>query len=230
MTIIISSSSNGTTDFTEWYQDILPEVPGANAELCLHHIRRTLIEFCEETQSLQEIRDDIVSISGESDYTIESATPLVYDFINLISVHYDGQILQPTNEPELDSNRNEWYVLEGTPFAYYRSNLSTLRLFPIPIDDDDVIRIRFAVAPTASSTSIDTDFFKEYRSGIAAGVLARLLRMNKKPWTDLQLSAFYEGKHEEAKAQAKLATWKSYTNRSMEARPRSFGGLPGRTF
>jgi len=68
---------------------------------------------------------------------------------------------------------------------------------------------------TSDSTSVDDIIFYNYYDGIVAGTLARLFRMPKLPWTDLEMAKIYNSEYNGYVNKARIDNNKQFTARDL---------------
>jgi hypothetical protein len=125
---------SSAVNLTEWYKDTMPELPGIQADIVLHHIRNTVIQMCEESRILTtEVSDSLTQDVFE--HSILDAADGNTEIAAIVTVRRDGVALTPTSEIELDET-GDWASHTGTPSKWFRSAFDVIQLYPIPDYDD----------------------------------------------------------------------------------------------
>lgn len=190
------------TNYTEWYDDILPEVNGCLPAFALKHIRDAVIDFCKRTGVLVKALDDIAVTAGDSAYPLAIDG---YKIAGIRSAKLDGKALDPIGSDcasDTDktnffySNKIDEIILSGTPLV------------------DGVLSVKASVYPLIASTEVDDWIFDRYREEISDGIKWRLFRVPGKSWTDLRLSQHY---------------YAQFLNHTRKVRNQAYSGLHNRS-
>lgn len=189
--------------WAEFYDDVIPEVPGADTPIVDAALKRSAMEFLERARVYQAdiaAMDAEASVGGYLWVSPDTDT----DICHIFNVWYDGEKLTPRNGDYLADKYDYWPEEEGTPVHYLQERTDTLTLIPMPSEDlTGAITAKVALRTTLSSTGIPDDLYADYRDAIAKGALARLMRMPKKPWTNFDLAGAYGQAFQDAIDEAK---------------------------
>lgn len=192
-----------TENFTSLYQYVLPELPGVeNAKpLLLREIRELITEFCEKTQ-IWKCQLDAVNIQdGLKDYDFQS--PLSYTEISAVT----------------KVERNEVEILPDS--AYTMDSPCEIKLVVEPqADETNALVITVALRPTEEASKICGCLYNKWRRTWAYGVMARMMDMPKKAWSNQQQASIYAGRYSEGLSRAKIHTNNRYMNNTLRARPK----------
>lgn len=185
--------------FSDFYDYLMPELPGIATAMLDVHIRDVAREFCQDTAVWRETPAGINTVANQAAYSIASSD---YDTVRVTRVVlasvllFDDQwhIETPGDIPK--------YQRTDLPFTL-SADLNTITL----IDDEKPtaavtagLVVTLAVKPTFAATTLP-DFLKtEHMESIRKGVLSRLMIMAKKPWTDRELAMKYQTDFNSAKA------------------------------
>ena len=177
--------------WADFLDDVMPEVPGAETNLVEDRIKKAAIEFMDRTRVYQADHPALDSVAYQGAYdwnTGDTETEVCHVF----NVWYEGEKLTPKNGDYLADKYDYWPEEEGTPNHYLLERTDTLTIVPMPIEAVvGAIAAKVALRPTLDATGIPDDLFADHHEAIAAGALFRLLRMQKKPWTNVDLAAAY---------------------------------------
>jgi hypothetical protein len=188
---------------SDFYQYVIPEVPGCPEVTADVAIRAALIEFCEKTLVIQRDLDPVTVVNGITDYDIDPpASQLVS---RLMRVWYKDVELTPT-APDNVHNAEVYNTLftgadkeRSDPRMFIQKDERTFSIYPIPKDTvANGLTIRAALKPTRNAETIEDVLFEDYAETVAHGAKYRLLSMASKPWTNgpaasLALAAFNSG-------------------------------------
>ena len=188
-----------TTAYTALYDDVFPELPGADAPLVLHTIKRTLNDFYERSLYSREVLSlDVVA--GQADYTPATALsePAVYEIGKILDVRLmvtgttKPKQLLPRSQHQLSNDMPDWDTRQGTPRFYTQKAIDTLTLAYIPADSITAgLKVTVSKLPLYGGTGFDTFIYEKFAESLAAGVKARMMRMPKKPWSNPGLAQAY---------------------------------------
>jgi hypothetical protein len=181
----------------DFYDHLLPELPGCTTELLDHHLRSVAREFCHRTSAWRLPFDDVDTAAGVATYDLipsESES----DVVRLTKLTVNGTLLwrdADENRPGEDTTTPA-YKRESPPFSVSVDNLQIM-LAADEIPSAAVaagLKVVGALKPSASARRLPDFLLSEAIEAIRAGVLSRLMLMSKKPWTDRELAVFYQGK------------------------------------
>ena len=176
--------------WTDWFDEILPEMPGCPQDYAKHHIKQSAIEFCSLTKAWRVDQEPISSSVGVHTYEFE--IPDKTDITQILQLWYDGTQITPKSADELGKIYKNWNIEAGTPIYYLQETPDTFRLVPIPdTAKASAITAKLAIQPSRDATGLDAAIFQNWFHEIAAGAKARLYASPKKPYTDLKLADYY---------------------------------------
>lgn len=208
------------TAITEFYDYVLPQLPGAGKFLAFQAIREAAIDFCERTLVYNYNIPAIDVVGGQSVYVI---APLADTQIaDIIAVRYNQEPLVGANEADLDVLVPEWRTTATGVPTYYRSTIERelIQLVVTPADSlAEGLNVRVALAPLPSSNNVPDWMFERYRNAIANGALARVFSMKKRPWTDNELAVFHAHMFEQEIGRANTLKAKGYTRQPLRSTP-----------
>jgi hypothetical protein len=176
-------------DFTVPYEDFLPYVnqyvPDAGEFVAVDAIKQACIEFCEKTFVWQYTVPAMDVVAGQNTYVI--STPADTKAVGPISVYYDQNLLIPKGPDELADiyRMGDWQQVSGGPQYVTRMIKPEIILVPNPSTSNPKwLHIKTAIAPTRSSSQIDSEIFEQYAEAIAWGARARLLAQPRQDYSD----------------------------------------------
>ena len=170
--------------------DVTLEVPGCALPIVRHHVRRSIIEFCEKTRLLTYNCPAVNSVANQGAYSI--SPPADHEIHEIVTVRHNGVPLDPVGEDWLNNNVTDWANSKSrTASSYIFTRPASIRLYPAPNENGtgNIVAMA-AIKPTPSATSID-DKLLHYSESIAAGAKRRLMIQPGKPWTNPELAVYY---------------------------------------
>lgn len=179
--------------WADFHDRILPDVPSCPVGQVNLMLREAVIEFYERSGVLVAALDPIPVLDATATYDL--TPPIGYSVVRIEELMMGDLRLLPIDLARLSQMYINWQSIEGPPQYYTCETIDTLRLVPTPDQDyTDTLVPRVVLAPTRSSAGIDEDWvFEQWVDELSAGAMARLMRMQQKPWTDLQRSVAFEG-------------------------------------
>lgn len=179
-------------EWSAFYPDILPNVPGCPLPLVDHHLRRAAIELCERAKRIK-VDVSFDTVAGTAEYTLNPGTGFV--LVSVLDAGCDGKPLDPVSRAELAIGE-DWQTEAGRPSHYLTTTAPTvLRLWKTP---DAVFTINAGLSIRLSETATEVaDWFGDrYREGLCSGAIARLCAMPKKDWTDYEQATLHQSRFE----------------------------------
>lgn len=181
------------TALTGFLNYVLPQVPGCLNAMALQSIFESYEEFCRRSLVYTLTPSAIDIVAATKDYTITPDAGTVVS--DVLKVFVSGKEVVPRTEEWLDANVTDWRTTATGPArGYIVPAANTVRLVPIPssaIDDGLVVKV--ALRPLETATTCPDVIFNDWRQAIVDGALARLLMMQKKPWTNPRLGQEKQG-------------------------------------
>jgi hypothetical protein len=210
-----------TSAWTEWDQDVLPEVPGADAPFVRHHVKLAAIEFCERAWVWVVDQGTFPVAAGANEYDWEP--PANTEVARILHAWIGKAPLHPKTGGELSALYGDYMQAEGPPQFFIQDVPEKFILVPKPTASSaDGVTAKIAVKPTRAATGLDTVIFNRWHRIITAGALASLLGMGRKPWTDIPRSQLMADRFEQGIAKAKLEVIRSFAGARMRVRPNFF--------
>lgn len=206
-----------TKPFTEFYDEVMPSIPGATPALVLNAIRNAAINFCEQTKVWVIDNDPILSIANEPHYDLDSSS--TYEPVILMCAWYDERKLIPKTPGDLDVMYTNWPSRSGAPEYITQEKPSEIILVPYPSSSGSSITAKIAVKPKSTSTGIEKWIGEKYLEGIAHGALAKMMAMPSKPWSDGATSLYHKDLFDNAVAAARLDAGKGFGRAVIRTRP-----------
>jgi hypothetical protein len=205
-----------STEYTEWYDEVLPEVAGCPTELALNAIKQTAIRFCHRTRVWKEFVDLITVTATDEVYDIP--TPRDAESVRILRGWYDGKELEILQEEQVnDMFPDDWTLQTGTPLYIMQTAPDCFYLVPRPeATVVDAVKLFVALKPTREATGLPSFVYERYLDSITHGVKARLFSMASVRWSNPSLASYYVGMFEEDIGNANVDAYKGFG----KARPR----------
>jgi len=197
---------------------ILPEVGGVPESLLLQVMRQTLRQFCENTQVYREFLTPFDLVKDTVEYTlVQTIEETEIDSITevVIKINDDDFQLGTLYRAGYDYSSPEENVLRTNPPG------SSIPNRDIP----DGLRVTVSLRPELDALKIDEVFLKDWYEPLANGVLARLMLMPKKPWSNIQLGMVKQQFFRNGMSQARAEIIRAATNARIGTHQNTVGRL-----
>jgi len=192
-----------TVPFTDFYNEVLPEVPGCLEAVALNAILNAAIVFCERTKVHKVDLDPITLLANTPTTAFVVLASAPQTRVHEIREAVYGTTSLEFRDPDwLRINLDPiWRTKTGTPQYITQDNEESFRVVPyLTVDATSALNLFVALKPTATATDIDDRLWREYGEVIAAGALARLMMSPKKSYTNIALAGANNAIFEEAVA------------------------------
>lgn len=212
------------TALTAFYNDVVPHVPGCPLAMVDYHIRRAAVEFQQASGALEKTAAALDVLATPGDITLSApALPTNHMLLGVKAAWWFGTPLTLRAPDAIASYLgDDWQSQTGTPLFLTQLTDDTVRLAPQPDSNSSgALSITFTYSPTDAIDAIATALYDRWRDEIAAGALARLLRM-KKPWGDAGLADYYEAKFEAGMGSLHLKRVRGVAGAPLRTRPHAF--------
>lgn len=207
-----------------FFDDVMPELPGAETALVLHHIKRMANDFYERSLYSREDLTPINVVANTATYSVASGAPTDFDVGKILTVRlnmgsaHGPKPLPARSKQQLNIDMPDWSTSTGTPKFYLQDAIDSLTLAKIPdASYTGGLLVKIAKLPKYDGAGIDDHVWSKFSESMAQGVKARMMRIQKKPWSNPGLAADYMREYNvEVAAAAAIAA-------------KDFGGAPLRT-
>jgi len=197
--------------------EVMPFVRDVPEIVAVQAIRNAVIEFCEETHYMQENLDPITGVKGEGLYELD-ANDSNYKVVEIMQAYYGDQLLIPKAQEELNQiyRTSNWEELSGNPYYYFRTKSNEMRLVTKPIiTEANKLKVKAAVAPRRSSTTVTDELYERFLEQIAIGARARLYNTPNQPYYDLAASGVYTKRFNDVMAEVRTRVYKGLTRTAV---------------
>lgn len=202
-----------------FYDLLLPELPGAGTPMVDAQLQAVAREFCSSTSAWRAPFDPVATVAGTATYDL-SPSEAQSEVVRLLRVAVNGVLLwDPAWTPD-SAGVTPKYAADQPPFTV------SADLSEITLTDEEVptaaqaggLAIDGAMTLKAGAQQLPDFLFTIHFAAIRAGVLARMMRMGKKPWTDRELSNFYETEYQAGLAFAANVAQRGNTRAPLRVR------------
>lgn len=195
---------------SDWYDEVLPEIPGAPPlTLVSNAIRGAAREFCQRTM-IWRARTVTLTISSSSAtyaFALGTSTALA----EVAEVWLDNKtLLKPIIPGDVDKQFPNWRTEVSTPERFWLDGDRSIVFVPIP-DAAGEIDMELALKPSTTGTDVPSVLKSRYFEEIGYGAKYRLMRMKKKPWSDADNASLYFNLFENAIGDGKMFATKGGT-------------------
>ncbi|MFN5350883.1 MAG: hypothetical protein ACK5A0_15350 [Polaromonas sp.] len=195
--------------WSDFYDNLLPDVPDCNpamADIALRHAAR---EFFEKTRVWDELRGPVVTTANTIEYTFTTDTAQE-DVVKLL-----GGTLEdlPLNILSVNNLQSNWQTSISRISGLMTQDRKSFYLLPARTAGLN-IKTRIALKPCLVATGIPDEFFNQFVEEICMGAKARLMLSPKKPYTDLSLGAANRQMFEDKIAETARKVEKSFSRTS----------------
>lgn len=165
--------------FNALHNLIVPYLPGADIPILDNSIRKVVREFMKRTTI---IRETFVfpTVDGSSGYQL---LPTFGQVASIIAV-WDDPAADPLKVATEEMRRN---VPKGRPTHWFQTIPGVINLYPQP-DGVYTITANAALTLTQTDTQLPEELVANYGEELTAGVLAMMMSMPGKPWTQSKAS------------------------------------------
>lgn len=173
--------------WSDFYDYIAPDLPGCPLVAMDFALRQAAIAFCEQSLAWTYAHPDIPVLVEVDQYAFDPPEGAVVHAVTYAT--FNGKEID-TNTGQTDMRIQDWRNQKGSP-QYVLGSPSFLTLVPKP-DAPGTLKPIVVLKPDTDATGIDDDIFREYHAAIAHGAKAKLMLSPRKPYTDMQLSAYHQ--------------------------------------
>lgn len=216
------------------FSEIQPQAMDCPVLLLLQTSRNVVADFCARTGVWRE--DFTFSLQANvADYAPNPVADAIVD--NVISVRKKVSSTStnyypirdhknrpgPTSIPDLDRIYPQWrdQTSDNGSVTYYTFNDGVITIVPKPTAfQQDWIKGTAIMYPSQDATDVPDVVYERYSQDVAAGVLARLMMMPNKTWSNMQLGQQYNKDYEKAVRSAK---WRFLVQSNPRVLPRKLG-------
>lgn len=206
--------------WSDFYNDLMPSLPGCGKELLEHELRRAAQDFFNQSRSWRMTLDPITLEAGVADYD------LIADDKGLAVVRIEaaGYLVDPLDVltlPEMITRYGaDWWKVSGSPEAITQLRPGVATLYRKPeAEVVDGLVLTVAVKPSDSSSGLDEDIATRFREEMILGAKGRLMLMPKKPWTDINMGSLAAAQFGDRIDMARSQAERAYGRGRIKSKP-----------
>jgi hypothetical protein len=185
-------------NLSEWLDEVMPAIAGAEVGFVQRHILYGAIDFCKMSLAWNEDAAPINIVVDTAAYNLVSPITNT-EIVEVMELYVDSEIVTPSTWREITDNYADAKTLTGSAIHYVQNYAEKLTLFKIPnAAITGGLTYKVAIKPTRIATVINDSIGSRYYDAIADAAKARLFEIPSKPWSDGQASLFYKSKFEAA--------------------------------
>lgn len=191
--------------YEQFLVEVMPYVRDVPEVVAVQAIRNSCIQFCEETMYLQTDLDPQPLVQGVPNYDLDPDDSS-YRVVNIIEAWNGDQFLIPKSIEELTRiyRVTNWETLQGNPYYYFRPTEGEMRLVPMPsVSNQSQLRVKATIAPTRTSTTVDSDIYERFLEYISFGARGRLYDTPNQPYYDPKAAQIYLKRFNDAIAEVR---------------------------
>jgi len=176
---------------TEWLDEVMAEIGGADTNLAEFHIREAIRLFAMESKAIIYRPAGINVVNGTASYAV-TAPDADSECAYVWKAWHNGAAIYRRTTGELSILFDNYFTKTGTPQFFTMETHDVIVLVPKPIADVTAGLVVLASSnPTNSAESVDDVYLSGYRNIIRYGALASLMMVSNKPYTNMQQGGAY---------------------------------------
>ena len=165
--------------WSQFFPDILAEVPGCPDSMLERALLRASQEFCAGTMAWKVWLSDTVTVLNTVEYDIEFESNS--ELIRLERATLDGRPLQMATADDLP---NDWMTNSASIApCVFTNDRKTLALLPPPAANL-VLRVEASLKPANNAAGVEDFLFDNYVDTIAMGAMAKLMQKSNVPFSN----------------------------------------------
>jgi hypothetical protein len=206
--------------WSDFYNDLVPSLPGVGLPLLEHELRRAAQDFFSGSRAWRIVLDPIGTEAGVFEYQM-MADDRGQDVVRIEAAAYLSGGLDVLTLPDVVTRYGaDWWNASGSPAAVTQLRPGYISLCPTPdAAVADALVLTVSVRPSDTSTGIDDDLAIKFRSALIDGAKGRLMLMPKKPWTDFQLGSVLSARFGDKVDDARSKAERAYGRGRVRSRP-----------
>lgn len=209
--------------WSDWFPDLLPQLPGCPDPLVEHELRSACQEFFTRTRAWKVIEPPVAIAAGKTTVAI-APSDAEQELVRLDGAWLDGKRLGVEGAGAMDNAfSDDWTKHTGATLRLVQVVPGEAMLHPVPLAASVTgLALRLSVKPSEVSTGLPDDLFSKYKSALSSGALSRLMLQAGMPWASPNLGAFHSGRFESAINTATIDAARSFGTGRISSRPSWF--------
>ena len=165
--------------WSEFYDYLMPWVPGCPSGMADLHLRMAARKFCDGTLCWRDWLDNTTTIANTVVYDFETDT--TQDVVQLLHANFDGCSIPVIRQEDVPRDWRTNTCVGISIFAL--TNAEQFALVPVQAAGL-IVQTEVALRPSVSATGIEDHIFNSYAELIALGAAGSLAALPKKPYSD----------------------------------------------
>jgi hypothetical protein len=184
-------------------------------------LRRAAQAFFKDTRAWQ-VTQPLVAVAALQSSVVVLPADSGQELVRIEQAWFDRAPIGPTTADTLDRQFvDDWTLHTGTPNKVYQLTPGTVRLYPLPVAASVTgLKLRLSVRPSDSATGLDDEMAVKFRDDIANGAKAKLMMMNKKSWTDMDMAGIYSAAFDAACGSTSISAARSFGSARKPSNPK----------
>jgi hypothetical protein len=209
----------------EFEKLVLPEVISCPTPTLTQAVLDSVVDFCEETHIFSKsFNETVAAVNTDiNDYVDINVSEYVTDKIVIAVAEFliDGVVWKLKYMELENASTNISALREDDEKLFSFPDNGTVRIHELTVGQE--VFLTCVYKPTYSITEIDDIIYNDWQEAIAAGAKQRLMAIPGQPWSNLELSQYYNFKNRRGVSEAKLKKQKGYTTAPDQVNWRAFG-------
>lgn len=202
--------------WSQFFPDILAEVPGCPDPMLERALLRAAQEFCAGTQAWKLWLDASPTALNVTDYDLELAPNS--ELLRLERATLDGRAINVITSAELP---DDWLNNRNVSTCVFTDDRKTITLLPPPAAGLS-LRIEACLKPASNATGVEDFLFDYYADTIAMGALARLMQKSNVPFSNPTKGMELERRFTHEIARIGFQKGRGFSSRHARPRVRTF--------
>lgn len=205
------------TAWSAWLDYLAPSLPGCPVSIINQAVLETARDLCMRSRVWRAWLADVDAVAGQAEYAL--IAPAGAQIVRMESATYGGEPLMVKPVEELDADESKWAAQTGVPHTVTFDAPELAQMVPTPAASvTGAIRFRVSLMPALDATGIADNMAGIVFEAVRLGALARLLMMDRKPWTNVSLGAMREAAYEEQVAAIRMKAARAFSNGRIRSR------------
>jgi hypothetical protein len=207
--------------WSNWFTDLLPQLPGCPDPQIEHELLRASQEFFARSRAWQVIQAPVAITANQTTLDI-APSDSGQEMVRVEGAWLDGTRLKVYGVGDMDAAfTDDWQTHTGSTATLVQITPGTVLLYPIPVAASSTgLKLRLSVKPSEAATGIPDDMFVKYRDALASGAKARLMLQAGKKWSHPDLGTINAAVFDAAINTAAIAAARSFSTGRIAARPK----------
>jgi len=205
----------------DFYDLMMPDLPGCPSAAADSALRQSAIAFCEQSLAWQGTHPDISVAAGTAEYAFTPPADAVVHSIIHAALNGEEIALYPGEAGMGSMNRHGRKDIQ----AYILAGAASLTLVP-EARASGKLSMTVAFKPSPVSMGIVDAQFNEFREAIVHGALSRLMLSPKKPYSNIPLAQYHQQQFAVKTAAAGQRVARGYTRARLQTRIMARGMEP----